>query len=132
MPAEGWVELDNTYLSKLNYKRELFSQQRVETVASLPGSEDASFEALEMLADFLPRRYPSMFAKAPQGIKNLVTGEDWNLQRSSKVWTDKKMHPLEVMSLLTTDDWVVMQKSPEGGDEYHLRAGAVCFPCKYR
>lgn len=130
MPAESWIELDKTYLSRLNYKRQLFSEHRGETVVFLPGAEDASFEALGMLVDFLPKRYPAMFEKTSNGIKNLVTGEDWDLRRSSEIWTEGKMHPLEVMSLLSTEDWVVMQKDPEGGDEYHLRAGAVCFPCE--
>lgn len=130
MPPESWIELDKTYLSRLDYKRQLFSQHRDETVAFLQGSEEASFEALGMLVDFLPRRYPSMFEGTLHGVKNLATGEDFDLRKSSKIWVEKRMHPLEVMSLLSTEDWVVMQKNPEGGDEYHLRAGAVCFPCK--
>lgn len=130
MPTEGWIELDKTYISRLDYKRQLFSQHHDETVAFLPGSEEASFEALEMLVNFLPSRYPSMFGKTPQGIRNHVTGENWDLRRCSDIWTKKKMHPLEVMGFLSTEDWVIMQKDPEGGDEYHLRAGAVCFPCK--
>lgn len=130
MPIESWIEFDKTYISRLDYKRQLFSQHRDETVAFLSGSEDASFEALEMLVDFLSSRYPSMFEKTSQGIRNHVTGENWDLRRCSDIWTKKKMHPLEVMSFLSTEDWVIMQKDPGGGDEYHLRAGAVCFPCK--
>jgi hypothetical protein len=130
LSAENWIELDRTYLDRLAYKRHLFSLERSETIQSLPGSEDASYESLEMLVDFLPRRYPGMFEKTERGIVNLVTGEDWDLRRESKVWKEKT-HPLEVMGLLSTEDWVIMQKDPEGGDEYHLRAGAVCFPCEY-
>ncbi|KAI5852469.1 alpha-1,2-mannosyltransferase [Morchella snyderi] len=132
LSAEDWIELDKTYLDRLAYKRHLFSRERSETIQSLPGSEDASYESLEMLVDFLPKRYPGMFEKTERGIINLVTGEDWDLRRGSKVWKEKT-HPLEVMGLLSTEDWVIMQKDTQGGgDEYHLRAGAVCFPSGWR
>lgn len=39
----------------------------------------------------------------------------------------RKMHPLEVMIVLSTEDWVIMQKDPQSGDEHHLGAGAMFF-----
>jgi dimethylamine monooxygenase subunit A len=126
---DDWVEIDKTYLDRYNYKRKLFSEHPAETMQHLPGSEEACFEALYYIADFLPRRYPSMFKKTGVGIDNLITGDCWDLRRESAVW--KSHHPLQVMGFLTTEDWFVLQTDAKD-QKTRLRAGANCFPAGWK
>ena len=45
-------------------------------VDSLPENDEACGELLELLADYLPKRYPTLFKQhAPDSITNLVTGD---------------------------------------------------------
>ena len=124
-----WVQIDKTYLSRYQYKLELFEKHPTKTIQHLPGSEEPSFEALYLLADFLPRRYPSMFIRTPEGINNLVTGDTWDLRRESETW--RSYHPLQVMGLLSTEDWFIMQ-TDDDQTTTRLKAGANCFPGQFR
>lgn len=125
---DDWIKIDETYMSRLEYKRTLYAQHYDDVVQAQPGSLEPSFEALYALTDFLPRRYPTMFKKMKDGIHNLTTDEIWDLRRESIVW--ETHHPLQVMGLLTTEDWFIMQ-TDEDGETTRLRAGAVCFPGKH-
>ncbi|KAL2421124.1 hypothetical protein ABEF91_008340 [Exophiala dermatitidis] len=125
---DDWVEIDNQYLDRYRYKRILFAEHPEETLAARPGSEEASFEALELLVDHLVHRYPSMFEKVPGGIRNLVVNETWDLRRDSDTW--KSYHPLQVMGLLTTEDWFILQNEEDG--QTRLKAGANCFPAGWK
>ena len=123
--VEDWIELDKTYLERHALKRDLFAHQREQTTQILPGCEDAAFEALYLLAELLPRRFPTMFRSEKEDvIENLVTGETWNIARDASTWD--KYHPLEVMGLLSTEDFFLLTTDEEGVSS--LRAGAVCFP----
>jgi dimethylamine monooxygenase subunit A len=138
-----WCDVDETYRARHDYKRQLYRDHREDTVCYAPGSDEPCFEALYALAEYLPRRYPSMFLATAHGIRNLVTGDDWDLRRDSATWVDH--HPLQVMGLLSTEDWFILQKkanldldpSPpptaeELGNTYRLTAGANCFPAGWR
>ncbi|OAL18772.1 hypothetical protein AYO20_11706 [Fonsecaea nubica] len=127
---EDWVEIDHKYLERYRYKVELFTQHPEKTIQYLPGSEEACHEALNLLADMLPRRYPSMFRATATGIANLVTGDKWDLRRESSTW--KSYHPLQVMGLLSTEDWFIMQPDEEDPRITRLRAGANCFPAGWK
>lgn len=70
-----------------------------------------------------------MFTKTDAGITNLVTGDDWDLRRDSKTW--ESYHPLQVMSLLSTEDWLILQ-TDQDGQTTRLNAGANCFPAGWR
>jgi hypothetical protein len=114
-------------MTRYNYKRQLFETHLEDTVQYRDGSLDASFEALECLCEILPLKYPSMFSLSDDGttIRNHVTGDVWDLRRDADTW--KEWHPLQIMGLLTTEDWFVMMRD-EGGETYRLAAGANCFP----
>lgn len=125
---QDWIEIDNTYLEKMILKRELFEKQRDVVTQVLPGCEEAAFEGLYLLADYLSRRFPTMFQwTGKQTLENLVTKEHWDLARNAPTW--EHYHPLEVMSLLAPEDFVIMQTDPATGVS-SLKAGAVCFPGK--
>ena len=56
-------------------------------------AEEANAELLELLADFLPQRFPDLFTRDGDALINHVTGDVWDL-------TDKSRDPLEVSALL--------------------------------
>ena len=57
-------------------------------------AEDANQEMLEMLVEFLPRRFPDRFVHtADNELHNLATGDIFNLSHPD-------LDPLEVCSLL--------------------------------
>lgn len=125
---ENWIEVDDTYLEKLTLKRELFEKHGDVTTQTLPGCEEAAFEGLHLLADYLPRRYPSMFRQSGENtIENMVTKETWDLARNASTW--QRYHPLEVMGLLASEDFFLLQTDSQTGVS-SLKAGAVCFPGK--
>ncbi|KAL1957363.1 hypothetical protein VTO42DRAFT_6043 [Malbranchea cinnamomea] len=128
--VEDWIELDKTYLDKYRLKQDLFRERRDDVLQILPGCDDAAFEALDLLVDVLPRRYPTMFRRLePSKIENLVTGDVWDVRRESPIW--EKYHPLEVMSLLATEDFFILQTDGETATTT-LRAGCVCFPAGWK
>jgi hypothetical protein len=125
---ENWIEIDKTYQQKYQLKKKLYRENRDEVLQVLPGCDDASFEALDLLKDVLVRRYPSMFRLRDQDtIENLVTGDVWDLKRDASTW--EKHHPLEIMGLLASDDFFILQTDQETGVS-RLRAGGACFPGK--
>ena len=126
MKPETWTEIDMKYLDRMKYKQWLFANHREDVLQAFPDTLEPSFEALYLLIEFLSCRYPMMFRRTEAGILNLVTSEVWDLRRTSKTWESR--HPLEIMSLLTTEDWFIMQPNESDGNTYYLRAGAVCFP----
>ena len=48
---------------------------------------------LELLADFLPQRFPDLFTRDGDALINHATGDVWDL-------ADKSLDPLEVSALL--------------------------------
>lgn len=123
---ENWIEIDDTYLDKYTLKKQLYTEHRNEVLAVLPGCDDASFEALNLLTQVLIRRYPTIFRFLdPDHLENLVTGDVWDLRPESSIW--EKHHPLEVMGLLASDDFFLLYNDPSSG-ETKLKAGGACFP----
>ncbi|KAL4954552.1 hypothetical protein BDW69DRAFT_183445 [Aspergillus filifer] len=129
---ENWIELDNTYLTKYNLKKKLFTENRDKVLACLPGCNEGLFEGLDLLKETLIRRYPSMFRLKDENkdmIENLVTRDIWDLSRGASTW--EKYHPLEVMSLLATEDFFILYTDEKTG-ETSLRGAGVCFPAGWK
>lgn len=54
-------------------------------VDSLPENDEACGELLELLADYLPKRYPTLFTRErPDSITNLVTEERFDAVSQTK------------------------------------------------
>lgn len=70
-----------------------------------------------------------MFRQTTTGIENLVTGDRWDLRKESSTWD--RWHPLQIMGLLTTEDWFIMQTDSDG-ETTRLTAGAPCFPAGWK
>jgi hypothetical protein len=115
---EDWIEIDEELPIYLNRKAEILQERRSEVFGSLPGSEAAQQEVLNLLLDHLPRRFPEVYWLQDDRITNQLTQQVWQI-------SDFVDYPLELAGRLVPEDLCLMQPHPEG---YVLVAGAVCFP----
>jgi hypothetical protein len=129
MPEDSWIELDNTYPTKMAMKRHILETQRDIVTAFDPIAWEASLEALQLQVQYITKRFPKLFSKTAVGVKNHILNEEWDIRPDSLLW--ETWRPTEVMGLLTLDDYVIMVKQKLPGQEvpeYHVQAGTVCFP----
>lgn len=116
---DNWIELDNDWLKYHNRKLERLAQETASELYGMdPIAEDATLEALELLVDYLPARYPSLFKRTAVGIDNILTGESFDI--TNKPY---KEHPLIVIAKLIQDDVAIMIEGSDG--LYYLKSGAI-------
>jgi len=78
----------------------------------------AALEFLEELCAYLPERYPTMFRSTAVGIRNLVTGESFDIQQRPLA-----EDPMQLAARLVQDDLAIMIEKADG--QYYLLAGSV-------
>ena len=105
---ENWIEIDQHCESELGKKKDLLTNNHSQVFAALPEGLHGSQETLDLLVDYLPKRFPELYP--------------------SPITTDESLHPLEAASLLVQEDLVVM--SPRD-DQWVLTAACVCFPSRW-
>lgn len=93
LEMEDWIEIDVFYEEEMALRREILETRKAVAIASYPEATEANWEVLDMLAAFLPVRFPTMFRRDGSMLHNLLTGESFNI-------TDKSLDPLEVSSRL--------------------------------
>lgn len=106
--------LDERYPAEIEQRRTLLARWGREVVAAEPGAEPACRELLERLAELLPRRYPAWFERRAGALRNLVTGETWELDAN----------PLTAAALLVQEDLCLLELR-DGAPV--LVAGTLCF-----
>lgn len=90
---KDWIEIDVFYDEEMALRREILQSRKEMAIVSTPEAAEANWEALELLAEFLPVRFPDRFRRDGGMLCNLTTGERFNLN-------DKSLNPLEVTSRL--------------------------------
>lgn len=118
LDLNDWIEMDEELPIYLNCKANLLQERYSEVFGSLPGSEAAQQEVLDLLLDHLPRRFPEVYHLRDDRIINQLTQQVWQI-------SDYGANPLELAGRLVPEDLCLMQPCPEG---YVLVAGSVCFP----
>ncbi|GAA5905788.1 hypothetical protein JCM8208_000899 [Rhodotorula glutinis] len=125
MHVNDWIEVDSKYEREMQYKASVVQKYRDETVISLPENDEGAGELLETLVDYLPKRYPTLFAPLPNGgIHNKVLGEH-HYDLRGKNGTEA----LLVISRLVQDDFL-MGREREDGHVYFV-GGIVAVPGFY-
>jgi hypothetical protein len=119
---QDWLEIDEQFADELALKGELLKKQYSDVFVSLPESQPSQQEALNLLLNHLLEQFPQYFRSHGSIIKNLITGQIWNV-------TDFEAAPLDLAGRLVQEDLVIMQPSPEG---YILAAASLCFPLRWR
>ncbi|KAH9889388.1 hypothetical protein C8Q73DRAFT_747858 [Cubamyces lactineus] len=130
MHINHWIEIDKEYKWYLDEKARVIKEHGKTVVDSLPENDEACRELLELLADYLPKRYPTLFRRdAPGSITNLVTGE-----RFDGIGQRKSTDALIVISrcvapCLVQDDFLMARERPDG--KVYLVGGLIAFPGTY-
>jgi hypothetical protein len=122
LKPEDWIELDETLGATLLAKRRLLAERHTEVFAALPETEAAGAEVLALLADHLPRRFPTQYPRMNTTIAVAATGELIGIGAPG-------VHPLETAARLVPEDLCVMRRTDTG---YILAAACVCFPSRWR
>lgn len=94
-------------------------------VDSLPENDDACAEILELLIEYLPKRYPTLFETLyPNGIWNKVTDD-----KIPDITGIYGVDALKIVSRLVQDDFLMGREGPDG--HVYFSGGLVAFPGVY-
>ncbi|MBD1824276.1 DUF3445 domain-containing protein [Cyanobacteria bacterium FACHB-DQ100] len=121
LKVEDWIEMDDQLAPYLQRKTELLETNYTEVFASLPGTQLAQQEVLELLIDHLLRYFPEQYDRASETITVKATNQTWNIADFSQ--------PLDLAGRLVQEDFCLMQPSDRG---YSLAAASLCFPLRWR
>ena len=128
MDTDFWLELEQSYKSRIAQRKSLNANNPAQVLQTLPGSELACKELMEMCLQFLVARYPMYFSLDLQ-YKSDGSGETTRaVFKNGILGTEvdlKKSHPMQVLLENVPEDFGVMLRSPDDGG-YYLRAGLIC------
>ncbi|KAK4195338.1 hypothetical protein QBC40DRAFT_352589 [Triangularia verruculosa] len=113
-----WIELEQNYSSTMAARQRLLSEHPDRIFFQGPGADLACRELMEMLLQFLCRRYPSHF--------HLSTSNTFFHNNLLDTVTDLSSNPpLKSIFLNVPEDYAIMLRNEEDGF-YYLRAASVC------
>ena len=121
-PDNEWFELDARYLDEMRQRRDLLATRYDEVFATLPSSDTARAETLDLVVANLTRHHSAWFVADAGRLHNGLTNEVWDL-------ADPPCDPLELASRLVQEDLCIIQDSPDGP---RFTAGILCFPSRWR
>ncbi|KAJ5491084.1 hypothetical protein N7539_002651 [Penicillium diatomitis] len=128
LDKHNWLTLDQNYKEQHAVRDVLLRDKREEVIQCLPEAAAACQEALEVVAEFLCARYPSMFQTLVDGdtasIRNCMTGEQFAVRGPAS--SGDGIDALEAAVRLTMEDLSILMVNEEG--EYYLAASASLFP----
>ena len=117
LEIDWWLELENTYKSRIAQRKQLYAEHGKSVLTWLPGSELASKELMEMVLQFLCARYPQHFVlHDDKTFENKILGTKQDV-------TEK--HPMLVLLDNVPEDFAIMLRNPNTG-YYHFRCGMIC------
>ncbi|PYH48745.1 heme-dependent oxidative N-demethylase family protein [Aspergillus saccharolyticus JOP 1030-1] len=122
MESDWWIELENTYRARIAQRQALYAQHGSNVLGSLPGSELACKELMEMVLQFVAARYPQYFQ-----LQKLAGGKG-HVFHNRILGTAQDVgsrHPLEILIENIPEDFGIMLRDERTGF-YFLRAGVVC------
>jgi hypothetical protein len=118
MEPDWWLEVENTYISRVNERKELFQKYGKMVLDYLPGSELACKELMEMCLQFYCARYPEYFSLSA----DKTTFHNGILNKDTDI---KIMHPLHVLLNNVPEDFAIVLRNENDG-MYYFRAGVIC------
>ena len=126
LKSDDWVFIDRTYPAQMKLRRELLQSHYNEVFVTNDDQSTvlAKQELLEVLIDFLPKRFPDKFEARPGRIYNKV------LKEFISADPNDEMDALIRCGELTQEDWCIMEYK-EDCDAYVLTAGIVYFPMRW-
>lgn len=127
LPVQNWIEIDADFAEYLSLKQHLLTQRYPDVFVSLPGSEVAQAEVLQLLVahllHYFPQQYCGDFSDPGEcdRLHNRITGQVWHR-------ADFAANPLDLAGRLVQEDLCVMLPQAE---TYILAAASVCFPSRW-
>lgn len=115
-----WIEIDDQFTDYLQRKTELLKTNHSEVFASLPNTEIAQQEVLDLLLEHLSQQFAELYDRTSETITVKATDQTWNIDQ---------FEPLELAGRLVQEDFCLMQPSDRG---YILAAASLCFPLRWR
>lgn len=125
MNWDEWIELDNEY-PRFHADKARRIRERGDKCCKTeddPRVFDGAVELLEELADYLPQRYPGLFEATEFGIRNLYSGEMFDVRKEVLTVDGRKENPMMLAARLVQDDLAIMFEREDGA--YYLSAGAI-------
>lgn len=116
-----WIDIGADFEEQLQQKMKLLTQRYDDVFASLPGSEPAQQEVLDLLVNHLLDHFPQHYQQQKDVLINRITGQSW--ERS-----DFTENPLDLAGRLVQEDLCLMLPGETG---YWLAAASVCFPSRW-
>lgn len=118
MENNWWLEVENTYASRIAERKALFAEYGNKVLDYLPGSELVCKELMEMVLTFYCARYPQYFSLS----------EDKRIFRNGILKNEteiKRFHPLHVLLQNCPEDFAIVLRNDKDGF-YEFRAGCIC------
>lgn len=122
LDLEQWIDPDAHLEAHLAQKRSLFTDQHDVVFVAEDDTLEAQQEALNMLVDYLPDRFPALYSLHGDEMLIGKNGLSVKLNMPGRA-------PLETAALLVQEDLVIMRNSEKG---WRLVAAALCFPSSWR
>jgi hypothetical protein len=118
LEPDWWLELENTYRSRIEQRKGLYAKYGKTVLDSLPGSELACREIMEISLQFLCARYPQYFSLSDDNttFRNGILNTTEDLLSKD---------PLEVLMDNVPEDFGIMLRDEKTGF-YFFRAGVIC------
>lgn len=116
MDADYWIELESTYCERIAQRKQLYEEQGTGVLDSMPGSELACRELMEMVLQFVCTRYPNQFQLDGYVFVNQILNTRTDLSTTP---------PLLVLLDNVPEDFGIMLRDDVTG-RYVLRGGMVC------
>ncbi|WP_443749735.1 heme-dependent oxidative N-demethylase family protein [Asticcacaulis solisilvae] len=122
LDLKDWIDADGALLAYLDQKDRLAARVPHDIFGQLPGSEAAQREALMLLADHLPERFPDIYMRMGPQVDVVPAFRRARLD-------DPLTPPLLIAAGMVQEDLVVLEKREEG---WTVTAGALAFPSSWR
>ncbi|CAL5871764.1 uncharacterized protein PFLUO_LOCUS6017 [Penicillium psychrofluorescens] len=117
LDTDWWIELEKTYKSRIAQRKELYAKEGKAVLNSLPGSELACKELMEIVLQFICARYPHYFSLVDNRVlHNRILGTEQDIRAKP---------PLEILLDNVPEDFALMLRDDKTGF-YILRAAVIC------
>lgn len=118
LPPRAWIEVDHELAQGTARKQRLLATVPANVFQSIECTLDAQAETRELLAAYLPARYPGLYKTTGDVFQTVWNRQGYHL-------TDESNTPLAMASCWVQEDLCLLRETNEG---FCLTAGCVCSP----
>ncbi|KQV09363.1 hypothetical protein ASC68_03425 [Devosia sp. Root105] len=115
-----WIEVDERLAADLAEKERVAATHPAAVFLAEAGTEAAQAEVLQLLADHLVERHPSLYRRSARGIEVVPANRCVSL--------DSEVEPLRLAAQLVQEDLVLMRRDAAG---WRLVAASLSFPSSW-